>query len=338
MTGELRCFLMSDLEGSNHLWAAWRDAMAEAVTVLDAEVEAAVNDHGGTLLKERGEGDSHFAVFSLASDAVMSACALQSRLSGPVNGLDLRARVAVHVGEVDSIGGDYYGVAVNQTARLRAIAHGGQTVVSNVATALAAPALAGRVDLRSLGHHRIRDFDRLEEVFQASSPDDARSFPPLRTADTHGPALMAIAMVDICGAGRVIQELDDRAVAALSRKWGSSMRRLGEVHGAIALKLLGDGCVAAFEDPLDCVAFAQDFRASAAAEGFEMKAGIDVGRVELTDGEMVGAPLYRAHRLERDATPGQIALSRLASELVGFSGSEESRDRPDSSRDPAIVR
>ncbi len=142
MTGELRCFLMSDLEGSNHLWATSPDSMAEAVRVLDAEAGAAVEDHGGTLLKARGEGDSHFAVFALASDALTSACALQARLATPVNGLELRARIAVHVGEVDAIDGDYYGVAVNQTARLRAIAHGGQIVVSSVATALAAPARA----------------------------------------------------------------------------------------------------------------------------------------------------------------------------------------------------
>lgn len=335
MTGELRSFLMSDLEGSNHLWATSHESMAEAVRVLDAEVGAAVDDHRGTLLKARGEGDSHFAVFALASDAVTSACALQARLATPVNGLDLRARVAVHVGEVDAIDGDYYGVAVNQTARLRAIAHGGQSIVSSVATVLAASALANRVELRSLGHHRIRDFTRVEEVFQASSPGCSPSFPPLRTADAHGPALMAIAMVDICSSGRAIQHLDERQVVALNMGWVRSMRRLGEVHGAAALKLLGDGCIAAFEDPLDCVAFAEDFRASAAAEGFEITGGIDVGRVELTDGEIIGTAVYGSSRLQRDAVPGQIALSRLASELVGVSGCGESRGRLDSSRDRA---
>ena len=335
MTGELRAFLMSDLEGSNRLWAKSAESMAEAVSVLDAEVGAAVQEHHGTLLKARGEGDSHFAVFALASDAVASACALQSRLATPVNGLDLRARIAVHVGEVDAISGDYYGVAVNQTARLRAIAHGGQTVVSSVAAVLAAPALANRVDLRALGHHRIRDFPRVEEVFQASAPGSAGSFPPLRTADAHGPALMAIAVVDICGSELTMQELDEREVVALNLRWARSMRRLGEVHGATALRVFGDGCVAAFEDPLDCLAFVQDFRASAAGEGFQMKAGIEVGRVELTDGEIIGAAVYRASRLQRDAAPGQIALSRLASEFVGVSECGGSRGRRGSLPDRA---
>ena len=208
------------------------------------------------------------------------------------------------MGEVEAIDDDYYGVAVNQTARLRAIAHGGQTVVSSVAAMLAATMLTNRVDLQSLGHHRIRDFARVEEVFQASPLGSSRAFPPLRTVDTHGPALMAIAIVDICSAGRIVQQLDEREVVALNLGWARSMRKLGDVHGATALRVFGDGCVAAFEDPLDCVAFAQDFRASAAAEGFEMKAGIDVGRVELSDGEIVGTAVYRASRLERDAEPG----------------------------------
>ncbi len=210
MTTQLRCFFMSDVERSNLLWATQSDAMAEAVTGLDSEVDAAVEGCAGRVIKPRGEGDSHFAVFSLASDAVLAACALQSRLVEPMNGLQLRVRIALHVGEASAIGDDYYGVPVNQTARLRAIAHGGQTVVSSVMALLARPALADRVVLRSLGHHRVRDFPRLEEVFQASSPTDARTFPALHSRDTHGPALMAVAMADICATTSLLRDLSER--------------------------------------------------------------------------------------------------------------------------------
>lgn len=331
MSGALRCFLMSDVEGSNSFWLTSREQMAAAVSVLDARVEAAVGDHHGTLLKARGEGDSHFAVFALPSDAVLSACALQSKLDRPVNGLDLRVRIGVHVGEVHAAGDDYYGVAVNQTARLRAIAHGRQTLVSSVATSLAVSLVSDRVDVTRLGHHRVRDFPHLEEVFQAAPRGSSVSFPPLRTAEEHGPALMAIAIVDICGAGRAVRGLDDREVVDLNLRWATLMRKLADVHGANALRLLGDGCVAAFEDPLDGVAFVKDFRASIADEGFELKAGIDVGRVTLTDGEIVGASVYRASRLQRDAAPGEIAMSRSATEVLGVSACAGSRDRLGSS-------
>ncbi len=148
---------------------------------------------------------------------------------------------------------------------------------------------------------------------------------------------MAIAIVDICGSELTMHELDEREAVALNLRWSRSMRKLGEVHGATALRVFGDGCVAAFEDPLDCLAFVQGFRTSAAGEGLQTKAGIEVGRVELTDGEIIGAAVYRASRLQRDAAPGQIALSRLASELVGVNDCAGSRGRLGSSPDRANV-
>jgi class 3 adenylate cyclase len=328
---------MSDVEASNDHWSTHPAEMRRAVAELDAIVAAAVRAHRGTLLKARGEGDSHFAVFAVPSDAVMSAAAMQSRLMTPTGGLDLRARIAIHVGEVDDIESDYYGVAVNQTARLRALAHGGQTVVSGVAAALSAPSVGDRIILRSLGHHRIRDFPRLEEVFQASPPTGLRSFPPLRASDTHRPALMALAVVDICGSNETLSALNEHDVIGLQREWAVSIRALGELHNANAIKLLGDGCLAAFEDPLDCLAFTHDFRAELEANGLQIRAGVDVGRVELVDGEIIGMAVLRAHRLEREADRGEIVLGELIRELVEVSGCGESRGRRGSSPDRASV-
>jgi len=298
--------------------------MDETVSALDRTVGDVVSAHGGDLLKARGEGDSHFAVFALATDAVLAGCELQDRLSQPIETVDIQARIAIHVGEVDAIADDYYGTAVNQTARLRAAAHGGQLVASHVTALLAEPSIADRVALRSLGYHRIRDFPHLEEVFQASRLGDDRSFPPLRIGETHGPALMAITVIDICGATTAVGEMSEVTVIALHREWAASMRALGDAHRATIVKTLGDGCVAAFEDPLDSLAFVQAFQQEAAAQGFEIKAGIDVGRVELTDGEILGTVVYRAFGLERAAARGEIALSPLTRQLAGLSGSGES--------------
>lgn len=335
MSRSLRAFFMSDIEGSNTHWVSQPRAMTDAVATLDATVGAVVSAHGGELLKARGEGDSHFAVFGFATDAVLAGCALQERLSEPVEALEIQVRIAIHVGEVDAISDDYYGTTVNQTARLRAAAHGGQTVVSHVTAMLAEPSLTDRVALRSLGYHRIRDFPHLEEVFQASWLGDDRSFPPLRIGENHGPALMAVAVVDICGATAAVGELNDPEVMALHREWTAWMRALGDAHHATIVKTLGDGCVAAFEDPLDSLAFTSAFQQAVAAQGFLIKAGIDVGRVELTDGEILGTVVYRAVGLERGAARGEIALSPLTRELAGISASEENPGPLDLSTDPA---
>ena len=155
-------FLMSDVEGSGRHWTANASAMGKAVKVLDHAVGTAVEHHGGFVLKQRGEGDSHFAVFNSPSEAVLAAGVLHSLLdrTSATDNIDLRVRVGVHLGEARATGNDYYGLAVNQTARLRSVAHGGQTVLSRVAAAIAEPTLAAGVRLRSLGYHRLRDFPR----------------------------------------------------------------------------------------------------------------------------------------------------------------------------------
>src|SRR6185436_2718114 len=76
----------------------------------------------------------------------------------------LRVRIALHTGEADLRDGDYYGSAVNRCARLRAIAHGGQTLVSAVTAGLSAGALPEGAALRDLGEHRLKDLAQPERV------------------------------------------------------------------------------------------------------------------------------------------------------------------------------
>ena len=148
--------------------------------------------------RNAAEGDSHFVVFERPSAAVAAACALQlATNTRQPGGRALRIRIGVHAGEADPIADDYYGIAVNQAARLRGVAHGGQTVVSQVVAALARTPLSGKVHLKSLGHHRVRDFPKLEEVFQATVPGVEEEFPPLRTSGSKGPAMMAITVIDV---------------------------------------------------------------------------------------------------------------------------------------------
>ena len=60
-TGALT-FLFSALEGSTTLWEQQRDAMRHALMRHDALVEQIVAEHGGHVVRPRGDGDSRFAV------------------------------------------------------------------------------------------------------------------------------------------------------------------------------------------------------------------------------------------------------------------------------------
>ena len=91
-----------------------------------------------------------------ASDAVDAAIAAQLALHAedwPSTG-PLRVRMGLHTGAAEVRDGDYYGTAVNRAARLMAMAHGGQIVVS-LATERARP--RRRLELVDLGEHRLRD-------------------------------------------------------------------------------------------------------------------------------------------------------------------------------------
>jgi class 3 adenylate cyclase len=66
-------FLMTDVEGSTDLWQRYGAAMDRALIRLDADIHRVVRRHDGAVIKSRGEGDSHFAVFDRASSAICAA-------------------------------------------------------------------------------------------------------------------------------------------------------------------------------------------------------------------------------------------------------------------------
>jgi class 3 adenylate cyclase len=67
--------LLTDVEGSTQIWEQHPDAMRRSMERHEALVRDAIERHGGYRPPDQGEGDSVFAVFARASDAV--ACALE---------------------------------------------------------------------------------------------------------------------------------------------------------------------------------------------------------------------------------------------------------------------
>ena len=79
--------------------------------------------------------------------------------------------------------GDYYGPDVNRGARLTAVAHGGQIVVSEAAATTVSEQLPTEYALRDLGLHRLRDLADSERVFQVVAPGLVSEFPTLRSSN-----------------------------------------------------------------------------------------------------------------------------------------------------------
>ena len=178
-------FLFTDVEGSTRLWEEAPDTMMDALRQHDDAIEAAATAHNGVPVRPRGEGDSRFIVFTSAPDAVEGSADMQRRLAAIdwVTPSPLRVRASVHTGMADLQMGDYYGSAVNRAARLRGIAHGGQTVVSGSTSELVRDQLPDDLILIDMGQHRLKDLTQPEHVFQLNVEGLDSTFPPLVSVD-----------------------------------------------------------------------------------------------------------------------------------------------------------
>ncbi len=171
--------LLADVERSTQLWQTQPEQMTAAVALLDRTLADVVAAHGGVRPVEQGEGDSFVVAFGRASDAIECALALQRAPLAPI-----RLRIGVHTGQVQLRDeGNYIGPTINRTARLRDLAHGGQTVLSGATQELVVDWLPADAWLTDLGTHPLRGLPRPERVVQLCHPDLRNQFPPLRTPD-----------------------------------------------------------------------------------------------------------------------------------------------------------
>jgi predicted ATPase/tetratricopeptide (TPR) repeat protein len=115
-------------------------------------------------------------VFGHPAEAVIAAMALQEAVAVEQwpHELLVRVRSGIHTGDAEPRDGDWYGPAVNRAARLRALADGGQTLVSGVTAGLVADQLPAGVRLLYRGRRVLRGIERPEEVWELVAADDAR--------------------------------------------------------------------------------------------------------------------------------------------------------------------
>jgi predicted ATPase/class 3 adenylate cyclase len=239
-------FLLTDIERSTRLWEQHPEAMPAALARHDALITEIVQQHGGAVVKSRGEGDSLFAVFARAVDAVVAAGALQHVLHAEPwpEGVALRVRVAVHTGDAEVREGDYYGAAVNRCARLRAIASGGQTLLSLATQELVRDHLPAGATLRDLGEHRLRDLVRPERVFQLDVPGVPTQFAPLRSLEAF-PTNLPVQLTSFIGRERELAEvkqlLEHHRLVTFTGAGGTGKSRLSLQVAADLLDAYPDG-------------------------------------------------------------------------------------------------
>ena len=244
--GTLTMFL-TDVEGSTKLWEEHPDAMRRAIQRHHELAHEAIERHGGYRPPDQGEGDSVFAVFSVAPSAVACALDFQRALAAEPwpDQVVLRVRMALHTGAIELRDGrNYAGLALNRCARLRAIAHGGQVLLSEATRALTALDLPAGVSLQDLGVHRLQDLSLSERVFQLCHPDLPAAFPPLRSLDAR-PHNLPLQLTRFVGRARELGEVQSTLRSArlvtLTGTGGSGKTRLALQVAADLLEEHPDG-------------------------------------------------------------------------------------------------
>ena len=176
-------FLFTDIEDSTRLWEQEPERMRPALACHDALARTAVECHRGTVVKTTGDG--LYAAFDQPLDAIGATLQLQQALtdSEATNGIALRVRCGLHLGVVERRDNDYFGNAVNRTARIMGVAHGGQVIVSQAVVDRVADRLPPQVALRDLGAVRLKGVARPERVYQVIHPRLRQDFPALRSLE-----------------------------------------------------------------------------------------------------------------------------------------------------------
>lgn len=176
----------TDIEGSTALMRRVGNPVYEVILADHHRlIRSALQAHHG---KEEGtNGDSFFATFTSPSACVAAALAMQRALGEHAwpAGEQLQVRMGIHTGEASEGATGLVGYDVHRAARIAAVAHGGQVLLSLSAAGLVEDLLPTEVELRDLGSHRLKDLGRPETLFQLVAEGLRTDFPPLLSLDHH---------------------------------------------------------------------------------------------------------------------------------------------------------
>jgi class 3 adenylate cyclase len=176
-------FLFTDIEGSTQLWEQEPERMQPALARHDALVRASIAGSGGTVVKMTGDGV--YASFDEPVAGLAAAVSIQRAIiDSETEGLELRVRCGLHLGEVERRDNDYFGAAVNRAVRIMGAAHGGQILLSEAFVDRVRKHLPEGTSLRDLGRVRLKDLAVPEHVYQLVHPELQQDFPALRSLET----------------------------------------------------------------------------------------------------------------------------------------------------------
>ena len=239
-------FLFTDIEGSTAMLQRLGGSYAEVLVGHHEIIRSGLAAHHGREVDT--QGDAFFAVFAAPSACVAAAVEMQRALSAHRWPADypVRVRMGIHSGEAAQTPVGLVGLEVHRAARIAAVAHGGQIVLSAAAAALLSGSLPAGASVRDLGLHRLKDLGRPERLFQLDAAGLPTAFPPLTSLDNpklrnNLPAQASSFIGRDAQLAEVHRLLDGSRLVTLTGAGGAGKTRLGLQAAAGLADGSGDG-------------------------------------------------------------------------------------------------
>ena len=223
------------------------DTYAEILTQHHHLIRDCLTTHGGKEISTQGDG--FFVVFSSPSACLAAAIEMQMAITDAhwPAGEPLLVRMGIHSGEAtETTTTGLVGFGIHRAARVAAVAHGGQIIVSAAAAALVRDSLPTGVTVRDLGLHRLKDLGQQEQIFQVEAAGLRLEFPPLRSLDNPAlannlPAQSATFVGRAVEVAEVRNLVEANRLVTLTGAGGSGKTRLALQVAADLLDGSGDG-------------------------------------------------------------------------------------------------
>ena len=176
-------FLFTDIEGSTELLKQLGDQYTELLEDQRRIVRACFEKFNGQEVD--AQGDSFFVSFPRATQAVSAAVEIQQTIHEHAwpEDVEVRLRMGLHTGEPLTWAEGYVGIDVHRAARIAAVGHGGQILLSQTTTPLVQENLPEDVTLIDLGRHRLKDLRTPERIGQLVIEGLPAEFPPLKSLE-----------------------------------------------------------------------------------------------------------------------------------------------------------
>jgi class 3 adenylate cyclase len=339
-------FLFTDVEGSTRLLKRLGSTYGPVLARHHELVRDAVRDHGGHEVDTQGE--AFFVAFPRAKDAVASAIAMQRNHGSAVwpEDAQVRVRIGIHTAEPGLTESGYFGMGLHRAARLCAVGHGGQVLLSRSAAGLVDEDETPDVSLRDLGEHLLKDLERPERIYQVVAPGLEERFPPLtsvtelaRKAEVAElpTGTVTFLVTDVADYTETVRTLGVSGMGPWLDRYDEVLLATAGEHRGKVLELVGDSAVIVFARPGDAVVAGVGLvRALEAADWPDrppqLQIGIHTGEAEQwrsrTRAGYVGAAVLRAVAVCGAAEPGQIAVSPATEALLDGSSTPGVALRP----------